>query len=392
MDMKISKAALFSSTFLLGGVLLFSCKSSGQQDQQKEMPPQQLPVLTITPTTATTFTEFTTSLQGKVNVEVRPQVDGYLQKVYVDEGQFVKAGQPLFKIDDRVYREQVNTATAALHSAEANLSNAQLEIDKLTPLVQNKVVSEVQLKTAKASYQTAKANVESAKAMVASAQINVGYSTITAPVSGYIGRLTQRVGSLVGKTTTDPLTILSDVSEIYGYFSVGEADFMRFKERYQGNTLEEKLRNVPGVTLILADGSEYPQKGKVQMGEGQFDKATGSISLRATFPNSGGILRSGNTGKIRLVQTVNEALVVPQESTVEMQDKIFVYLLADSNKVKATPITVSGKSGTTYVVTSGIKQGDKVVFTGIGNLQDGMKIVPKPMNADSTLKVQLSMK
>ncbi|WP_243392519.1 efflux RND transporter periplasmic adaptor subunit [Solitalea longa] len=390
--MKISKAALFSSTFLLGGVLLFSCKSSGQQDQQKEMPPQQLPVLTITPTTATTFTEFTTSLQGKVNVEVRPQVDGYLQKVYVDEGQFVKAGQPLFKIDDRVYREQVNTATAALHSAEANLSNAQLEIDKLTPLVQNKVVSEVQLKTAKASYQTAKANVESAKAMVASAQINVGYSTITAPVSGYIGRLTQRVGSLVGKTTTDPLTILSDVSEIYGYFSVGEADFMRFKERYQGNTLEEKLRNVPGVTLILADGSEYPQKGKVQMGEGQFDKATGSISLRATFPNSGGILRSGNTGKIRLVQTVNEALVVPQESTVEMQDKIFVYLLADSNKVKATPITVSGKSGTTYVVTSGIKQGDKVVFTGIGNLQDGMKIVPKPMNADSTLKVQLSMK
>ncbi|MCO4293299.1 efflux RND transporter periplasmic adaptor subunit [Solitalea sp. MAHUQ-68] len=392
MDIKISKAVLLSSMVLLGGILLFSCKSSGQQDQQQEMPPQQLPVLTITPTTATTFTEFTTSLQGKVNVEVRPQVDGYLQKVYVDEGQFVKAGQPLFKIDDRVYREQVNTATAALHSAEANLSNAQLEIDKLTPLVQNKVVSEVQLKTAKASYQTAKANVESAKAMVASAQINVGYSTITAPVSGYIGRLTQRVGSLVGKTTTEPLTVLTDVSEIYGYFSVGEADFMRFKERYQGNTLEEKLRNVPGVTLILADGSEYPQKGKVQMGEGQFDKATGSISLRATFPNSGGILRSGNTGKIRLVQTVNEALVVPQESTVEMQDKIFVYLLADSNKVKATPITVSGKSGTTYVVTSGIKQGDKVVFTGIGNLQDGMKIVPKPMNADSTLKVQLSMK
>ncbi|AFD08946.1 RND family efflux transporter, MFP subunit [Solitalea canadensis DSM 3403] len=392
MDMKISEAARLFPFLLLGGVLLTGCGSSAKQDQQQQMPAQELPVITIKSTPASMFTEYTTSLQGRVNVEVRAQVDGSLLKVLVDEGQYVKAGQPLFKIDDRVYREQVNTAAAAIQSAEAGLANAQVEIDKLTPLVQNKVVSEIQLKVAKANYQTAKANVEQAKAQLASAKINLGYTTITAPVSGYIGRLTQRVGSLVGRSTAEPLTVLSDVQEIYGYFSVGEAEFIRFKERYPGKTLEEKLRNVPGVTLILADGSEYPQKGKVQMGEGQFDKATGSISLRATFPNSGGILRSGNTGKIRISEENPSALIVPQESTLEMQDKIFVYTLADSNKVKATPITVGGKSGNAYVVKTGVKEGDKVVFTGLGSLQDGMKIIPKPINTDSVYKAQLSMK
>ncbi|UKJ08009.1 efflux RND transporter periplasmic adaptor subunit [Solitalea lacus] len=388
MDKKMSRAIHFLLLTIAAGVILQGCKSPAKQDQY-QMQPQELPIITVKAVPASTYTEYTTSLQGRVNVEVRAQVEGYLQKVFVDEGQYVKTGQPLFKIDDRVYREQVNTAIAAVHAAEASLSNAQVEIDKLTPLVQNKVIAEVQLKIAKSNYQTAKANVEQAKAQLASSRVNIGYTLIIAPVSGFIGRLNQRVGSLVGKSDELPLTMLSDVHEVYGYFSVGEAEFMRFKEQYPGKTLEEKLKNLSGVTLILADGSEYPQKGKVQMGDGQFDKATGSISLRATFANNDGILRSGNTGKIRITVNNPKALVIPQESTLEMQDKIFVYTLADSNKIQATPIAVGGKSGTTYVVKEGLKQGDKVVFAGIGNLQDGMKIIPKPMNSDSVIKSQL---
>lgn len=337
---------------------------------------------------ATTYQAFPASIQGKVNVEIRPQVDGYLQKMYVDEGAYVKAGQLLFKINDAPYTEQLNNAKASLQSAQASLQRAQVELDRLTPLVQNNVISDVQLKTAKANYDAAKASVEQNKAMVNAAQINVGYTLIKAPVSGYIGKIPFKTGALVGKSQIDPLTVLSDVSEVYAYFSLSENDYINFKNQFSGNSIEDKLKNVPPVELLLANDSVYATKGKIETVEGQFDASTGSISFRATFPNASGILRTGNTGKIRIPKLYTSALVVPQEATFEIQDKVFVYVVSDSNKVAGTPINVSGKTANYYFVDKGLTPGEKIVFQGGGNLQDGMMINPQLISTDSLLKVK----
>lgn len=364
---------------------MYSCANTSAPPEMHQQA-MALPVVTVATTTGTTFREYPASLEGKVNVEMRPQVEGYLEKIYVDEGAYVRAGQPLFKIDARMYNEALNNAKSSLLAAQANVSRAQVEVDRLTPLVENNVISEVQLKTAKANYDAAAAAAEQAKSAIANAQINVGYTVMKATANGYIGRIPYKTGSLVGKN--DVLTVLSDISEMYAYFSLSESDFIVFKNQFAGNTIEEKVKKVPPVELSLADNSTYPGKGKISSIEGQFDKSTGAISFRATFPNPGGILRTGNTGKVRIPQLFSDALVVPIEATFEVQDKVFVFAVGDSNKVASKPITVSGKTTNYYFVTDGVKAGDKIVFSGAGNLQDGVVIVPQPMSADSLLKAK----
>lgn len=360
---------------LLFALFLYSCSSKSPQAAAPA--PPALPVASVTSGTETTFQEYPAAIEGTVNVEVRPQVSGSLDKVYVDEGAFVNAGQPIFKINDQQYRASLNNAIAAQHSAEAALINAQLEVERLTPLVQNKVISEFQLKSAKATAQVAKANIEQAKANVSTASINLGYTLIKAPVSGYIGRLAKKQGSLVAPADVDALTQLSDVHDVHVYFSLGEKDFVNFKEQYPGQTLNDKLKQLPAVKLILADNTEYARLGKIDVIDGQFDKTTGAITVRAKFPNPQGLLRSGNTGKIRLSLQHENTLVVPQIATIEVQDKIFVFALADSNKVKKQAITVIGKTGTNYLVKDGIKAGDQIVLSGLDRLQEGAVIAPQ---------------
>jgi membrane fusion protein (multidrug efflux system) len=354
---------------------IYSCSPKPQATVAP--PPPSLPVATIITGTDTTYQEYPASVEGTVNVEIRPQVSGALDKVFVDEGAHVSAGQSLFKINDQPYRAAFNNAEASLHAAEGTMANAQLEIDKLTPLVQNKVVSDFQLKTAKAAYQVAKSNVEQAKANVSTAQINLGYTLIKAPINGYIGRLLKKQGSLVAPADADALTQLSDVHNVHVYFSLSEKDFVSFKEQYPGRTLNDKLKHLPAVALLLADNSKYGSSGKIDMIDGQFDKNTGAITLRASFPNEQGLLRSGNTGKVRLSLQHNDALIIPQSATVEMQDKVFVFAVADSNKVKKQPITIVGKSGTNYLVKDGVKAGDQIVLSGFDHLQEGEVIHPE---------------
>ncbi|MEB0260265.1 MULTISPECIES: efflux RND transporter periplasmic adaptor subunit [unclassified Mucilaginibacter] len=366
--MKIILAAIIA-------ISIFSCGPKQQAPQAP--PPPALPVAAVTTGNQTTYQEYPASIEGTVNVEVRPQVSGSLDKVFIDEGAFVNAGQPIFKINEQPYRAALNNALASLHAAEAAQGNAQIEVDKLTPLVANKVVSYYQLKTAKVTFQVAKANIESAKANVATAQINLGYTLIKAPVSGYIGRLLKKQGSLVTPQDVEALTQLSDVHEVHVYFALGEKDFVSFKEQYAGNTIGDKLKHLPSVALLLADGSEYAKAGKIDVINGQFDKTTGAITVRATFANPQGLLRSGNTGKIRLSLPHPNTLIIPQSATIEMQDKIFVFALADSNKVKKLPITIEGTSGENYLVKDGVKAGDQIVLSGIDKLQEGMVIAPQ---------------
>jgi membrane fusion protein (multidrug efflux system) len=363
---------------LILAILAISLYSCSPKPQAGGAPPApSLPVATIVTGTDTTYQEYPASIEGTVNVEVRPQVSGALDKVFVDEGSFVSAGQPLFKINEQPYRAALNNAIASQHAAEGAAANAQLEVEKLTPLVQNKVVSDYQLKTAKAAYDVAKANIEQAKANVNTAQINLGYTLIKAPVSGYIGRLIKKQGSLVAPADALALTQLSDVHDVHVYFSLSEKDFVAFKEQYPGETLKDKLSKLPTVSLLLADNTAYGKQGKVDMIDGQFDKTTGAITLRASFANPQGLLRSGNTGKVRLSLQHKDALIVPESATVDMQDKVFVFTVGDSSKIKKQAITIVGKNGDNYLVKDGVKVGDQIVLSGIDHLQEGMVIHPQ---------------
>jgi len=341
--------------------------------------------MTVNLSDAIVTTVYSALLEGKVNVEVRPQVDGMLQTIYVDEGSYVKAGQPLFKIDDRVYRELYNSSLATQHEAESRLVVLKLDEKKLVPLVQNKVISDIQLQAAKANTRAAQAAVEQAKAATRSAQVNLEYTVIKAPVSGYIGKIPFRLGSLVSKNQVEWLTLLCDVSQVYAYFSVSENDFTHFRQQYPGRTMQEKLQQIPPVSLVMSDGSRYPEKGAIGSISGQFDQTTASLRIRAVFPNPQGLLRSGNTGKVVFELPVHNALLVPQAATVELQDKIFVFFLEKGNKVRERVVRVSGKSGNNYIVSYGLKQGDIIVTAGIEKLKNGMvinplKSAPEPLN------------
>lgn len=362
--------------FLSFSIILASCKSSPDQSAAAP-PPPVLPVSLISESSQTTYIDYPAAIQGAVDIDVRPQVSGYLQSVLVNEGAYVNAGQTLFKINENPYREALNNAKASLHAAEAAILNAQLEVDKLTPLVQNKVVSEFQLKTAKTAYKIAQANAEQAKASVASAQINLGYTNVKATVSGYIGRIPKKQGSLVAPTDQAALTQLSDIHEVHAYFSLAENDFNSFNANYPGKSPADRIKHLPAVELLLSDNTTYPIKGKIDMIDGQFDKNTGAITLRASFPNANGVLRSGNTGKVRLGLQHDDAILIPQAATVEMQDKVFVFALNKGNKVSKMPITVIGKSGNNYLVKDGVKSGDQIVLSGLDRLQEGQVITPE---------------
>jgi membrane fusion protein (multidrug efflux system) len=364
----------FAFSVILGSALLCSGCGKKADDVKGKMP--SLPVIRVQQASAVVSSDYSVRLEGRADAEIRPQVDGVLQGILVREGDLVRKGQPLFKIDDAVYREQYNTALAAQHAVEAQAAVARVNVEKLVPLVENKVVAPVQLTTAKAQEQAAKAQAEQAAATARAAGINLGYTVIKAPVGGYVGRIPFRQGNLLTRNQTQALTTLSDVGKMYAVFSISETEFARFKKVYAGNTIQEKIAGVPPVRLTLSDGSVYGQQGRLESISGEFDSATGSIGLRAEFPNSAGLLRSGNSGTVSLSTSYSGILLVPQSATVELQDKVFVFVLQSGNKVRKQVVSVSGKSGPDYIVSAGLNPGDQIVTAGIDKLQDGAVIKP----------------
>ncbi|WP_407429883.1 efflux RND transporter periplasmic adaptor subunit [Arcticibacter sp.] len=341
---------------------------------------QSMPVKLLKNGPQTTYIEYPASVKGTVDLEIRPQISGLLEKIYINEGAQVRKGQTLFKINDLPFKEALNNANANLQAAKAAVLNAQIEVDKLTPLVSAKVVSEFQLRSAKAAHQIAIANVAQAKAGVAAAKINLSYTDIKSPVDGYVGRLPKKQGSVVGPNDPIALTQLSDTHDVHVYFSLAEADFINFNAKYPGKTVSDRIKALPAVSLILTDGSVYAENGRVDMVDGQFDSQTGAITLRAKFANHNGILRSGNTGKIRLPIHHENVILVPQSATVEVQDKIFVYTVDPKNKVGRKPISVLATSGGDYLVNSGLRSGERIVIDGIDKLKDGDIIDPTNPN------------
>ncbi|MFT2009771.1 efflux RND transporter periplasmic adaptor subunit [Pontibacter sp. 13R65] len=376
--MRFSKASiskLYSIMLLAGMSIMGGCGAEGAPETQQQSN-RELPTLQLEQVAVTMDTEYPARIEGKVNVDIRPQAEGYLQQIFVEEGASVKAGQPLFKIEDAPYVEQLHTAQAGLEAAKATLSSASLEVEKFTGLSERKVTSEFQLKAARAAYESARAHVSQMEAAVKTAKINLGFTLVKAPVSGVIGRIPKRMGNLVTRSDAQPLTTLSDISQVYAYFSITERDFLKFAESHAGSSMDKLLSSLPEVSLVLANGKRYEAPGKIQMVDGQFDTATGAISLRAMFPNPGQLLRSGNTGKIVLPEIRQEVLLVPVTATLDIQDKIFALRLKKDNSTERVALSIAGTKGDDYVVTGGLAPGDRIVTQQVATVQEGEQIKP----------------
>ncbi|WP_010252653.1 efflux RND transporter periplasmic adaptor subunit [Myroides injenensis] len=367
----------------LCGALLFtvSCNKNNGADNAMNM---QLEVKTalVKKEDATVLKKYTASLEGKVNVEVRAQASGYVDKIVVDEGSYVKKGQAILLIDAQPYKIQLNNANASLKAAKAALETAQLEKDKVASLLENSFVSPIQMKTANAAYDNALANVAQAEAAVAEAQLNLSYCTVKAPVDGYLGRISKRVGNLVTAGETEALTTMSDISDMYAYFSISEADYYNLLA--EGNNTDAIL-NMP-VELELTNGTLYDKEGKIDMLNGEFDKSTNSLSVRATFPNSNRLLRNGGTGIVNLINTHNKVIQIPIAATIDLQDKIFAFVLKQDNTVEQRQLKIIGKNLHTYFIENGINEGEVIVTTGIDKLQDGMSVSPLSKDSSAVVK------
>ena len=377
--------------YLLAAAVLYLAACAGKQMNQAP-PPQSLPVVKLDTGSATVWQEFPATVQGTVNVEIRPQVSGYLEKIYVEDGAWVDQGQPLFRINAKEYSQFSNSAATNIQAAKAAVEKAQVEVDRLQPLVANKVIADVQLKTAKAALHQAEAAYAQAVSGKGSADITLGYTLITAPVSGYVGHINFKQGSLIGKGEAQPLTVLSEVKQMHAYFSMSEAEFYHFLAGIEGATTEEKIKHIPAVDLELADNSIYHNKGTVELVQGQFDRNSGSIAFRAVFPNQEKQLRSGITGKIRIPALLQNQLIIPQQATYELQDKVYVFAVGDSNKVVSKQITVAGKNEGNYIVSKGISPGETIVYSGLQRLRDGVIIVPQNISLDSVTRTAVAVK
>ena len=346
--------------------------------------PQQYPVFAVQTQATTLDSDYPATIEGIQDIDIRPKVDGFIEGIYVDEGAVVKKGQLLFKINAPQYEQQVRTAAAAISNAEANVSAAQLQVNKTKPLVEKDIISKYDLEAALLTLQSRKAALAQAKAELVNARVNLGYTTITSPANGIVGSIPFKTGSLVSGTNAQPLTTVSNIAKVYAYFSLNEKQLLDFSNVYQGKTLTEQMKNIPPVSLVLADGNIYAQNGKIESINSQINTNTGSATLRATFPNPTALLKSGASASVRIPQHVSDVILIPQKSTTDLQGKKFVYILGDSAKVINTPIEVMGiTKGKFYVVTKGLKAGDKVVLEGFQSLKDGTKIKPEEKNTDS---------
>ena len=330
-------------------------------------------------TVATEGTELQTTypatIKGIQDVQIRPKVSGFITKVCVQEGQTVSAGQLLFVIDNETYQAQLRQAKAAVNTAQAQLATSKLTYENSKKLFEANVIGQYELQTSENSYNTAQAQLAQAKAGLASAEEMLSYCYVKSPASGVVGSLPFKVGALVSSASAEPLTTVSDINTMEVYFSVTEKEMLSMSKNEGGVT--GALAAFPAVKLQLADGSLYSEPGKVVKASGVIDATTGSVSLSARVANPRHELRSGGAGQIVIPNVSSNAIVIPQTATSEVQNKKFVYLVGKDNKVKYSEIKVNPQDdGVNYIVTEGLKPGDRYVSKGITSLSDGMEIKP----------------
>lgn len=403
--------------FMLLAVAAAALLASCGKGQQSLPTSDEYPVITIGASNAQLKTTYPATIKGIQDVEVRPKVSGFITKLNVQEGQFVKAGQVLFVVDNSTYQAAVRqaegqvaaalsavnqaqagiqTANASLASAQAQAATASLTYANSKNLYANKVIGSFELESAKNSYQTAEAAVKQAQSSVASsnaalkqakaqvtqaqaalstAKDNLGFCYVKSPSDGFVGSLPYKEGALVSPSSVQPVTTVSNVSTMEVYFSLTESDMLNLTRN--GSSLSNAIKSLPGVSLQLIDGSIYSHEGTIVKTSGIVDAATGTISVIARFPNPEHLLKSGGSGKIILAKNNNNSIVIPQAAVTQVQDKMFIYKVDGEGKVHYSEIKVNPQNdGNTYIVTSGLKMGEKIVVKGVTSLTDGAKIKP----------------
>ena len=353
---------------------LVAC-SGGKSGGKPNFADNEYAVRTVTVQSTELQTAYPATIKGIQDVQIRPKVSGFLTQVCVQEGQTVSAGQLLFVIDNETYQAQVRQATAAVNTAKAQLNTSKLTYENSKKLFENKVIGQYELETTANSYATAQASLAQAEANLASAKDALSYCYVKSPASGVVGSLPYKVGALVSSSSAEPLTTVSDISTMEVYFSVTEKDLLQMAKGEGG--MNAAIANYPAVNLQLADGSIYSEPGKIVKASGVIDATTGSVSLIARFANPRHELRSGGSGQIVIPDMSSNAVIIPQVATSEVQNKKFVYLVGKDNKVKYSEIKVHPvDDGVNYIVTDGLKPGDRYVSKGITSLTDGMEIKP----------------
>ena len=332
----------------------------------------QYKTLTLSPTDRTLTREYTAVVEGRQSVEIRPQVSGTITEVCIDEGAKVSKGQPLFIIDQVPYQAALETAVANVRSAEAAVATARMTADSKQTLFDNKVVSAFDLQTAKNSLLEAEAALAQAKAQETSARNDLSYTVVKSPVDGVASMIPYRVGALVDASIQTPLTTVSDDEEMYVYFSLTESQVLSLIREH--GTLDKTLAQMPEVSLRLSDGQPYAHTGHIDAISGTVSSGTGAVSLRATFPNPERMLRNGSSATLVFPYQRDSVLVVPQEATYEIQDKVFVYRVVDGKAASAQVTVFPVSDGQEYIVESGLKAGDVIVAEGAGLLQEGTPI------------------
>ena len=354
MNMSMKKNRSFSSSRIalmaLGISVLTAC--GGQSGQMGD---NEFTVKEITATSSNQVTKYPATIKGLQDIEIRPQVSGFIVKLCVDEGATVRKGQALFQIDPTQYQAAFDQAAAGVESAKANLKTlAETEANKKM-LHEQKIISDFEYQTAVNNLLTAKASLAQAEASYTAAKQNLGFCTVTSPSDGVIGTFPYRIGALVSASIAEPLTTVSQIGDMYVYFSLTEKELLN----------------------LTRAGGTYAEKGKIDAVSGVIDQTTGSVSMRAIFPNKQNILRSGGMANVIFPYTMENVLLVPQSATVDIQDKKFVYVLQPDSTVKYTEIQISNlNDGKNYIVLDGLKSGDKIAVEGVTRLNDGMKITP----------------
>ncbi len=355
---------------ILNVFLALSCGGEKTQEAGQGQQILSFPVIQVQTRNITTYDSYPASLQGDVSSEVRPKTSGYIQDVLVKEGQQVKRGQILFQLETQSLSQDAG-------AAKANMNVAQVEVDKLKPLVEKDIISGVQLETAKAQLEQAKSNYQSIRA-------NIDYANVRSPIDGVVGSINFRKGTLASTQTQLPLTRVSSIETVYAYFSLNEKNFITFIKSAEGKDIQTKIKNLPKVKLIIATGEEYEKEGVIETIAGDIDPQSGTVSFRARFDNTEGILRNGGSGTIKVPRTYSDALVVPALSTYEKQGITFVYKVQGDTLVPSA-IQIATESGKLYVVDTGVEKGDTILAKGLGKVRPGTQIKPMPTAMDSIL-------
>ena len=341
-------------------------------------------VMDITTSDKELQTTYSAAIRGRQDIDIYPQVSGTLTRLCVEEGQAVRKGQILFIIDQVPYIAALRTAEANVEAAKAGVATSQLTYDSKRKLYAQKVVSEFDLKTSHNSLLSAKAQLAQAEAQRINAANNLSYTEVKSPADGVVGTLPYRVGTLVSSGMPKPLTTVSDNSDMYVYFSMTENQMLELTRRY--GSKDKALAEMPAVSLQLNDRSTYPQEGKIETISGVIDTSTGTVSLRAVFPNKDGLLTSGGSGNVIVPLKKEDCIVIPQAATYELQDKVFVYKVVDG-KAQSAPVQVTRvNGGQEYIVENGLQVGDVIVVEGVGLLREGTPVVAKPASDNQQVK------